>query len=601
MSTDCIPRGTDGFYHPASEDELVCLVKQAYREGRELRVRGSAHSVSHAIYTDPQAGMRNHVEQQSPPRGKNLNVMLDRYISFRVIDRERKLVECDAGIHLGKDPSDPTGTSTWENSLLYQLFYQYGWTLGDTGGITHQTVSGFTATGSSGGSLQFSANQNLYGFRIIDGTGQVYEASRDADPDLFWAMSPNLGLLGVVSKITLECEETFNLSGQEAITTIPDCAIDLFGEGNGKPTLEQFLKEVEYTRLEWWPQRGGERILVWQAQRMKPQLGFIPTRYQEFTNRPGAAEVAISIFYTIIGNLADLNRAKRLLLPTWKELGEGLALVVEALHLPEWAARVVTAAAALGVNAFIDALKPFAHEIQVKLPQLFPKVLEIFEPLDSSKKGMSKGEPQSFRDWAWQGLPMDNQANDVLVPTEFTEAWVPVQHATRVMQLLNAYFTAPADADEALRRTGTYAWELYGAEPTQFWMNCSHSDGADEWKDGVYRIDLYWFANNPGDPAEVFYPQFWNLLRGAGVPFRLHWGKFQPVYAQGDRNWVDFFRAQYPRWDDFLELRRKKDPNNLFLNEYWRARFGLWDVPRPQPMPGAVQFTTIADPAPHQG
>jgi len=25
---------------------------------------------------------------------------------------------------------------------------------------------------------------------------------------------------------------------------------------------------------------------------------------------------------------------------------------------------------------------------------------------------------------------MDNQANDVLVPTEFTEMWLPIQHAT---------------------------------------------------------------------------------------------------------------------------------------------------------------------------
>jgi D-arabinono-1,4-lactone oxidase len=601
MAIECIPKGSDGFYHPASEEELVCLVKKAYHEGRELRVRGSAHSVSHAIYTDPEGTLRNHVEQQSPPPGDNLNVMLDRYISFRVIDRERRLVECDAGIHLGRDPSDPTHTSTLENSLLYQLWKDYGWTLGDTGGISHQTVSGFTATGSSGGSLQFSANENLYGFRMIDGTGEVYEASRDNDPDLFWAMSPNLGLLGVVSKMTLQCDETFNISGQEAITTVEDCSVDLFGAGDGRPTLEQFLKEVEYTRLEWWPQRGGERILVWQAQRMRPQLGFRPVRYEEFTDRPEAAELGISIFYTIIGNLGDLSRAKALLRPTWQQLGEALSLVVAALHLPEWVAKAATAAAAVGVDAFIDVLMPFAHEIQKKLPEIFPKVLEVFEPLDSTKKGMQKGEPQSFRDWAWQGLPMDNQASDVLVPTEFTEMWLPVQRATEVMKLLKAYFDEPEGADEALRRTGTYAWELYGAEPTKFWMNCSHSDGADEWKDGVFRVDVYWFANNPGDPAETFYPQFWQLLRDNGVPFRLHWGKFQPVYAAGDRSWVDFFRGQFPRWDDFLALRARKDPNNLFLTDYWRARFGLWDLPRPQPVQASVEFSGIAEGAPHAG
>jgi D-arabinono-1,4-lactone oxidase len=196
---------------------------------------------------------------------------------------------------------------------------------------------------------------------------------------------------------------------------------------------------------------------------------------------------------------------------------------------------------------------------------------------------------------------MDNQANDVLVPTEFTEAWLPVQHSTKVMRLLRDWFQEPADPHEALKRTGTYAWELYGAMHTPLWLACSHTDGTDEWAKGVLRIDLYWFANNPGNPAEVFYPQFWQLLRDAGIPFRLHWGKFQPVYAAGDRGWVDFFRAQYPRWDDFLAKRKEKDPNNIFLNGYWRDRFGLWAEPKPQPNPASVAFTGIAEGASQAG
>jgi hypothetical protein len=101
---------------------------------------------------------------------------LDKYAGWRVKDEERKLVEADAGVHLGADPSDPTGGATLEASLLHGLWKERGWTISDTGGITHQTVSGFTATGSSGGSLQFSVNDNLWGFRAIDGTGEVCSA-----------------------------------------------------------------------------------------------------------------------------------------------------------------------------------------------------------------------------------------------------------------------------------------------------------------------------------------------------------------------------------------------------------------------------------------
>jgi D-arabinono-1,4-lactone oxidase len=127
-------------------------------------------------------------------------------------------------------------------------------------------------------------------------------------------------------------------------------------------------------------------------------------------------------------------------------------------------------------------------------------------------------------------------------------------------------------------------------------MSPSYSTGEDEWKDGAFRIDPYWFAANPGDPAKTFYPQFWRLLRDHGIPFRLHWGKFQPAYGQDDRSWIDFFRAQYPRWDDFLRLRAARDPNNIFLTTYWRDRFGLWTEPQPSAAPRAVTNATIASP-----
>jgi hypothetical protein len=45
--------------------------------------------------------------------------------------------------------------------------------------------------------------------------------------------------------------------------------------------------------------------------------------------------------------------------------------------------------------------------------------------------------------------------------------------------LLNDYFTEPSD-DAAYRRTGTYAWELYSAMSSRFWMAASHSEGTDE-------------------------------------------------------------------------------------------------------------------------
>ena len=553
--------GPDGFHHPASEDEIVALVKAASRDGKRLRVRGAAHSVSNAIYTSPTGP--NRVTRQAPPDDGNVNVMLDRFASWRVVDEDRKLVEADAGIHLGADPDDPTKTATLERSLLYQLA-QRGWTLYDTGGVTHQTVSGFTATGSSGGSLQFTSNRNLYGFRVVDGRGEVHEFTReDADPDGFNSMMPSLGLLGVVTAITFECTELFAIQGSEAVTTVDA----------GPADLEQFLRDADFARLEWWPQRGAERLLTWQATRMDIPEDFEPHPYKSFAGSPAAAEHAIAILFTILGNLDDLKQARRKLEDDFDDIRHGL----EALKIARDLGFVGHALAAFAgtvlegsVDLAIAALSLVKDRVRDGIPDFYPRLIDAFIPLD-------KGEPQRFTDFGWAGLPMDNQASDALLPTEFTEAWVPLGRTQAVMELLKTYFSEPADAKEAYRRTGTYAWELYAAMPAPFWLSPAHSSGADEWRDGALRIDPYWFADNAADPAKAFFPGLWGLLRDNDVPFRLHWGKFQPIYERGDRRWVDFFRAQYPRWDDFLALRAERDPAGVFLTDYWRDRFGLWD------------------------
>jgi hypothetical protein len=583
-----IDAGADGLFHPATEDDLVALVRRANREGRQLRVRGAAHSVAHAIYTDPLDGMVNRVSHEAPPPGDGINIMLDSYRGWRVKDAARRLVEVDAGLNLGADPNDPTGTATLAASLLGQLAEQQGWTLHDTGGITHQTISGFTATGSSGGSLTFSSNDNLHGFRIVDGTGAIHELTRD-DPS-FFAMAPSLGLLGVVSTVTLQCDELFAIQGQEAITTVADCAVDVFGPGDEhRPSLTAFLKDTDFARLEWWPQRGADRMVVWQAQSIPLQPGFTPVPYEQFGKDPDATLYLISFLYTIIGNLQDLEAAQGKLEADYAGLQQVLDQLAGHEHLGaagRLLADAVIAALRLGVDAALHFLKPFAPFIERELPDIFPRLIDLFVELDSAKPAPGRGAPQRFQDVSWQGLPMDNAANDAIVPTEFTELWIPLTRAQEALTILRDFLTEPADGRAALARTGTYAWELYSAKANPFWLSPSFSDGTDQWREGALRIDPYFFAANAITPNAFFTP-LWEQFRLRGVPFRLHWGKFQPEVVAGDRTWVDCFAAQYPRWEDFLALRARMDPNNLFLTSYWRDRFGLWEAPPPAPLPAS--------------
>ena len=570
-----------GLFHPESEEELVRLVKRAYHEGRQLRVRGSAHSVSAAIYADSNDPAQNRVGLRMPPPSTHFNVALDRYRGFRVTDSGQRLVEVDAGISMGGDPSDPTEAGERSASLLATLARR-GWTLDMTGGITHQTVSGFTATGSSGGSVHHSLNDNLWGFRIIDGRGDVHEITRDDDPDApFWAMAPNLGLLGVVSAITFKCCAKFDVEGVEAITTPGECAVDLLDAGTGGRSLERFLRETEFARLEWWPQRRAERVVVWTAGPPDPLSE--PRPYERLGSE--LRQYVASLVLTVLGNREHVLGAVRRLGDDQKILKHWLPAHRPCKWFGPAAAPLawLLAGLARGVSsATVLLISPVGFLIRRHLPWVFRKLLDFFVPLGRP--------PKEFCGESWLTLPMDNEASDVLLPTGFTELWFPLDRATDAMQRLSGHFSEPSDIHKAYRRTGLYGWELYAAKASSFWLSPSYTSGTDEWRHGAFRIDPWWFAENADDPIG-FYTDIWCLFRKSGIPFRLHWGKYQPRGEEGNRRgecvrpWVDFRRESYPRWDDFLRLREQLDPNNIFLTEYWRDLLGLRDAPWPRPRP----------------
>jgi len=553
-----IPRGEDGFYHPSSEADIVALVEYARATKRQIRCRGAAHSVAQAIYTDPGPGdppVPNKVSVESPPEGPHLNVMLDRLTRFAWVDERAGIVEVEAGIHLGPDPYDPTHTASLENSLLHQAFAR-GWGLQDLGGITHQTVGGFTATGSAGGSLTHDLADNILAFRLVDGRGLARWIDR-AD-EAFGGVALSLGLLGIVTRVRLQLNRTYNITGEQTTTPVDGaaCPIDLFGPGDAsRPSLERFLETTPYTRLLWWPQRKAKRVVIWQARRTAAtDTGLTP--YREFDGTVGGQleQMGGAILYTLLGNRGLFRPLKKLVRDARqfrRNVRRILSRSVGAL-LGGLAAALLAALAAvvtLPVVLFFGVFKPL-------LRALFPRMLGFFQP-------MSKGKPVTFHDYYWRSLPMDNTACDVLLGTEFTELFVPLPYTERAMRLLETWFDAHGAA-----ATGYYSTELYAGFRSTHWMHPAHASG--EYERGCCRFDFFWYTNNEGMPnvRGGFFQQFWDLFRDNGIPFRLHWGKYLPDFDHGA--WAAYYRSQLPRWDDFLILRSRLDPDGIFLTDYWK-------------------------------
>lgn len=559
-----ISMASDGYYHPASESELVALVRWAYETDRQLRVRGSTHTFPHrAIFTDRDPGKTK----------REVNLMLDRYRAIRWVDESKGIVEVDAGCNLSVNPYDPTHTSTIQNGLLYNL-QQRGWALSDLGGITHQTVSGFLSTGSSGGSLKYGIDENIIALRIIDGTGTIRELSRERDPDSFLAAGVSMGLLGVISKVTFQCIPTFNIEGSESTTLEADCEIDLFGPGTGtRPSLEKFLRDTEYTRLMWWPQPNVKRVVVWKAHRIPPKPDFVPKPYEEIGADPEVSEVLAGLLLSILGNLDDLRHLPKKIEPIFSYVDSALLEKLEeqgfSPPVREALSAIISALLELDVDGLLEfpGIDLIGRLLKERLVEILPLVYKPFVPLDSEKKPPG---PQQFRDYWWTGLPMDNGIDDVLLPTYFTEIWIPVSKTQAVMSKLRDFFEAGG-----LAATGTYSFEIYGTKTSPFWMSPS-SDG-----DPVVRVDVFWFGYNAGDPARDLYPQFWDLLAPFG--FKLHWGKFLPFDPPPEKRWAKYFAQQYRHFNDFLALRAKLDPKNIFLTDYWREHLGLEEaLPKPQ-------------------
>ncbi len=511
----------DGFYHPENVDQIRELILFAVENNKNIRVRGSGHSVASAIYTG------------NWKTDNGLNLMLDKMRRIR-IDTEKLQVTVQAGCHLGKDPFDPSGTSDLENSLFFQMD-QAGLAVPDMGGIIHQTVGGFLSTGSAGGSVLHSFGDQLVSLSFIDGNGELHTVSRENGDDLFFAAGVSMGLLGIITEATFQCVRSFNIIGEESTTTVDGCSVDLFGDGgNGKPSLEDFLRTTEYTRLMWWPQKDVERMVVWKAAQMTEKdlektrsngvgdrnvaHAFHPKPYLEFPLYYGTelpAEAVGGLFYTVVGN--------------WHQVLASLKtsfLLRSALKVIGW-------------------LYP---------QHILPPVVKQFVPLDEDKHPPG---PQNFWDIWWKGLPMDNRVSDKLMPTKFTEIWIPVSRSKEVMVKLRDLYRR-----KGYSATGSYSCEIYAAKKSDFWMSQSYGED-------MIRVDVFWFGYSAGDPAVEYYPQFWELLMSdKSTPCRFHWGKYMPIAPE-------YLRIQYTKWDEFLALRNTLDPNRVFLTPYWQRHFGI--------------------------
>jgi L-gulono-1,4-lactone dehydrogenase len=180
---------------PATEAELVQLVKQAAANGQRVKAVGAGHSFTSIACTD--------------------GVLVDLGGYGRVLRHDAAFdqVTVEAGIPLHRlsDELDARGLA-----------------LENMGDIDRQSISGATQTATHGTGLRFrNLSAQIVGMRLVTADGSVLECSASENADVFDAARVGLGALGLVSTLTLQCVRAFRLHAVEEPAPVDDVLRDL--------------------------------------------------------------------------------------------------------------------------------------------------------------------------------------------------------------------------------------------------------------------------------------------------------------------------------------------------------------------------------------
>lgn len=184
-------------------------MKEAGRAGKKLRIAGAGHSWSSIACTD------------------DYMVNLDLYDKVISIDREKKQVRVQAGIRLRR---------------LNRILDDHGLALINLGSVSEQSIAGATATGTHGTGIGFQIlSSAVIAMRAIKADGETVEIS-ESNP-LMDAFRVSLGVLGIISELTLQCTDAFRLR-EDSQPMLFDRALDM---------LPDLVRQNDHLKLWWFP------------------------------------------------------------------------------------------------------------------------------------------------------------------------------------------------------------------------------------------------------------------------------------------------------------------------------------------------------------
>jgi L-gulonolactone oxidase len=215
-------------------------------------------------------------------------VNLDRYSNVIAMNKERRQVTVQAGIKL------------WQ---LNEYLDKEGMALINLGSIAEQSVAGAISTATHGSGIKYSilASQ-VQRISLIKADGSKVNIDKDADKELFETAIISLGALGVVSELTLNICNAFQLHDHTSLMP--------FDEMLGK--LGSLTSNTDHFKMWWFPHT--DKIVLYQYNRTdKPRND---SRLRQWL----MDEVLSVVVYRFLVFLGNLN-------PRWRPFFNSLLIL----------------------------------------------------------------------------------------------------------------------------------------------------------------------------------------------------------------------------------------------------------------------------------
>jgi FAD/FMN-containing dehydrogenase len=209
--------------YPSSKEEIINIIKNASFSGTKLKVVGGGDSYNDIFC----------------PNSKGILLSLEKFNKLLSVDREKHQVTFEGGMMMPD---------------LIKLLKEYDMSISNLGTNIFDSVAGACSTGYHGSGINFAIFSSfVVEFEFINSFGEkktIYKDDKEFD-----IYAVGLGVLGVITQITLQCEKRFNLEVVEEQMSLE------YIEQN----FEKLLSENDHFKFIWIPHT--DNFMVWLGNR----------------------------------------------------------------------------------------------------------------------------------------------------------------------------------------------------------------------------------------------------------------------------------------------------------------------------------------------